>query len=146
TISSLSPTSGAIGASVTIAGSNFGATRGTSTVRFNGTAATPTSWSASSIVVPVPTVATTGPVSVTVNNVASNTLGFTVTSTQGPNITSLSPTSGSIGTSVTITGSNFGATRGTNTVRFNGTAATPTSWSASSIVVPVPTGATTGPV
>jgi regulation of enolase protein 1 (concanavalin A-like superfamily) len=145
-ISSLSPTSGAIGASVTITGSNFGATRGTSTVRFNGTAATPTSWSANSIVVPVPTGATTGPVSVTVNNVASNTLGFTVTSTQGPHITSLSPTSGLIGTSVTITGSNFGATRGTSAVRFNGIAATPTSWSASSIVVPVPTGATTGPV
>src|SRR5260370_31252720 len=63
-----------------------------------------------------------------------------------PSISSLSPTSGPVGTSVTITGANFGATLGTSTVTFNGKAATPTSWSATSIVVPVPTGATTGNV
>jgi len=63
-----------------------------------------------------------------------------------PSITSLSRTSGTVGTSVTITGTNFGATKGTSTVKFNGTTATPTSWSATSIVVPVPTGATTGNV
>jgi hypothetical protein len=64
----------------------------------------------------------------------------------GPTITSLNPTSGPVGTSVTITGTNFGGTQGTSTVTFNGTAATPTSWSATSIAVPVPTGATTGNV
>ena len=53
-----------------------------------------------------------------------------------PNITSLSPTTGAAGTSVTITGTNFGATQGSSTVTFNGTAATPTSWSATSITVP----------
>lgn len=63
-----------------------------------------------------------------------------------PIITSLRPTSGPVGTPVTITGSNFGATQSTSTVTFNGTAATPTSWSATSIVVPVPVGATTGNV
>jgi hypothetical protein len=42
-IASLNPTSGLVGASVTISGANFGATQGTSTVKFNGTAATPTS-------------------------------------------------------------------------------------------------------
>ena len=55
-ISSLSPTSGAVGASVTIAGTGFGATQGTSTVKFNGTTATVTSWSATTIVAAVPTV------------------------------------------------------------------------------------------
>lgn len=63
-----------------------------------------------------------------------------------PTVTSLNPTSGPVGTSVTITGTNFGATQGTSTVTFNGTMATPTSWSATSIVVPVPAGATTGNV
>jgi len=78
-ITSLSPTSGVVGTSVTITGTNFGATQGTSTVKFNGTTATPTSWSATSIVVPVPTGATTGNVVVTVGGVASNGAQFTVT-------------------------------------------------------------------
>src|SRR5467141_2870252 len=77
-IASLSPTSGAAGTPVTIAGANFGATQGTSTAKFNGTAATPTSWSATSIVAPVPPGATTGNVVVTVSGVASNAMSFAV--------------------------------------------------------------------
>src|SRR5205814_518941 len=136
-ITSLNPTSGVAGTSVTIAGANFGATQGTSTVTFSGTAAVPTSWSATSIVVPVPAGATTGNVvvTVTVGGVASNGVSFTVT-VPAPSITSLNPTSGLVGTSVTVTGTNFGASQGTSTVKFNGTAATPTSWSATSIVAP----------
>src|SRR5260370_37949701 len=61
-----------------------------------------------------------------------------------PNITSLNPASAVAGTSVTITGTNFGASQGSSTVSFNGTPATPTSWSATSIVGAVPAGATTG--
>jgi hypothetical protein len=144
TITSLSPTSGPVATAVTIAGNNFGATKGTSTVTFNGTAATPTSWSATSLVVPVPAGATTGSVIVTVGGLASNATSFTVT--VAPTITSLSPTSGPVATAVTIVGTGFGATQGTSTLTFNGTTATPTSWSATSIVVPVPTGATTGNV
>jgi YD repeat-containing protein len=143
-ISGLSPTSGLVGTSVTISGSNLGASQGTSTVRFNGTNATPSSWSSTSIVVPVPTGATTGNVVVTVGGNASNGSLFTVV--QAPSISGLSPASGVVGTSVTISGSNFGASQGTSTVSFNGTTATPTSWSASSIIVPVPSGATTGNV
>src|SRR5271156_1710238 len=71
-ITNLSPTSGAVGASVTITGTNFGASQGFSTVKFNGTAGTVTSWSATSIVLPVPSAATTGNVVVTVSGVASN--------------------------------------------------------------------------
>ena len=61
-----------------------------------------------------------------------------------PSISMLDPDSGSEGTSVTITGVNFGAVQGTSTVEFNGTAATPTSWSDTEIEVAVPMGATTG--
>src|SRR3974390_3087288 len=38
---SLSPTSGTVGTTITITGTNFGASQGSSTVTFNGTAATP---------------------------------------------------------------------------------------------------------
>ena len=141
-ITSLSPTSGNVGTSVTISGSAFGSTQGTSTIKFNGVTATVTSWTASKIVAPVPTAATTGNVVVTVNGSSSNGVAFTVT----PKITALSPSSGAIGASVTINGSGFGSAQGTNTVKFNGTTATPSSWSATSIITPVPTGATTGNV
>ena len=77
-ISNLTPISGAVGTLVTIAGANFGTTPGTSTVTFNGTAATPISWSASSVTVPVPPGATTGNVVVTVGGVSSNSVNFTV--------------------------------------------------------------------
>ncbi len=143
-ITSLTPSTGAVGASITIAGSGFGTTQGTSTVKFNGTIATATSWSSTSITATVPAGATSGTVVVTVSGVASNGVSFTVAGT--PSISSLSPTSGTIGTSVTITGTNFGTTQGSSTVKFNGVTATPTSWSATSIKAPVPTGATSGNV
>jgi hypothetical protein len=79
TITSLTPSSGGIGIPVTIAGTNFGATQGTSTVTFNGIVASVSSWSSTSIVATVPLMATTGPVIVTVGGVASNSVTFTVT-------------------------------------------------------------------
>ena len=144
-ISNISPGGGAVGTAVTITGANFGSSRGTSTVTFNGTSGTPTNWSGSSITVPVPTGATTGNVLVTVGGVASNPYGFEV-GTAAPNITSISPTSGAVATSVTIKGTGFGSTQGSNTVTFNGVSSVPTSWSATQIKAPVPTGATSGSV
>jgi hypothetical protein len=82
TITSLTPSSGAVGASIAIAGTNFGSTQGTSTVKFNGTTTTPTSWSASTIVAKVPSGATTGNVVVHTNGVDSNE-AFTVLPTPG---------------------------------------------------------------
>src|SRR6266496_1890883 len=143
-IFTVSPSSGPPETSVTITGSNFGSTQGTSTVTFNGIAGTPTSWNPGTIVVPVPAGATSGPVVVTVGGSASNGVAFTVPPV--PSITSLSPTSGPFGTSVTISGSNFGTAQGTSTVTFNGVSGLPTAWGPNSITVPVPTGATSGPV
>src|SRR5207253_8750262 len=142
TITSLSVSSGPVGTAVTITGTNFGSTQGTSTVKFNGTTASVTSWSATSIGVTVPNGATTGNVVVNTSGVASNGKSFTVT----PAITSLSITTGAVGAAVTITGTTFGSTQGTSTAKFNGTTATVTSWGASSIAVTVPSGATTGNV
>ena len=143
-LSTLSLTQGPVGASITITGSNFGTTPGS--VTFNGTPATSTAWSATSIDVAVPAGATTGNVLVTVGGMPSNGLPFTVT--PPPNISSISPTSGPVGTVVTINGSNFGPTVGTRAsgVSFNGVVARTTSWGDTQIVVPVPAGATSGNV
>ncbi|HLJ29310.1 MAG TPA: IPT/TIG domain-containing protein [Candidatus Angelobacter sp.] len=141
-VTSLSPTFGAIGASVTITGTSFGATQSASTVTFNGNAGTPTTWSNTQITVPVPSGASSGNVVVTVSNLASNGVSFVVK----PAIAGVSPSSATAGASVTITGTNFGATQGTSTVTFNGLAATVTSWSNTSIGVTVPVGAHTGNV
>jgi hypothetical protein len=122
-ISSISPTLGGVGAAAYVYGSNFGSTQGTSTVTFNGTAGTPSYWSNTQINVPVPSGATTGPVVVTVNGAASNGVTFTVT---GPVITGLSTYSGVVGASITLTGTNFGASQGSSTVSFNGLPAMPT--------------------
>jgi uncharacterized repeat protein (TIGR03803 family) len=63
-----------------------------------------------------------------------------------PTITSFTPTNGSIGASVVITGTNFSATPANNIVKFNGILATVTASTATSITTNVPTSATTGAI
>ncbi len=61
-----------------------------------------------------------------------------------PTITSFTPTSGPVGITVTINGTNFDTTPNNNTVKFNGTTAVVTASTATSITTTVPTGASTG--
>jgi RHS repeat-associated protein len=68
----VSPSSGAPGTQVTITGSGFGATQGTSTFSFNGTTASVVSWSDTSLTVTVPATATTGRVYATVGGVSGS--------------------------------------------------------------------------
>ncbi len=63
-----------------------------------------------------------------------------------PTITSFTPASGSIGTSVIVTGSNFDINPTNNILSFNGTVAVVTMASATQLTVTVPSGATTGPI
>jgi len=63
-----------------------------------------------------------------------------------PTIASFTPTTGNAGTSVTITGTNFSTTLAENIVRFNGTTATVTSATATSITTTVPANASTGKI
>jgi gliding motility-associated-like protein len=64
-----------------------------------------------------------------------------------PTITSFTPSVGPIGTSITITGTNFSATPSENTVRFfNNRTATVTASTTTSITVTVPAAATNGKV
>jgi hypothetical protein len=141
-ITGLSPTAGSIGSQVIIAGTGFGATQGTSTVSFAGTAATPSLWSPTGITVTVPAGAASGNVTVNVGGTSSNGVPFLVSS--GPVITSLSPTVGLAGTSVAVNGANFGSSQGSSLVTLNGLPVTVSSWSPTAIVISVPTGATTG--
>jgi hypothetical protein len=78
-IAGISPASGPVGSSVTISGTNFGATKGTSAVAFNGVSANTTSWSSTAVVATVPSGATTGNVNITVNGFTSNGVAFSVT-------------------------------------------------------------------
>src|SRR6185295_13985558 len=137
TITSFSPTSGPVGTAVTINGANFS---GATSVRFNGTAASFTVVSPTRIDATVPSGATTGRITVTTpSGTATSATNFVVT--QPPTITSFSPTSGPVGTAVTINGTNF---TGATAVRFNGTLASFTIVSATVINTTVPAGATTG--
>jgi hypothetical protein len=67
-----------VGTSITISGSNFGATQGNGTVSFNGVPASVSSWSAGSIAATVPSGATSGNVVVYASGVNSNGVNFTV--------------------------------------------------------------------
>src|SRR5580693_8982285 len=77
TITSLSLTTGAVGAALTITGTSFGS-QSSGSVSFNGTTATVTSWSGTTIKVTVPGGATTGNVIVIASGVDSNGSTFTV--------------------------------------------------------------------
>jgi uncharacterized protein YceK len=63
-----------------------------------------------------------------------------------PVISSVSATTGSIGSQVTINGANFGLTQGNSLVLLNGTPVTINTWTASAIRITIPTGATSGPL
>jgi hypothetical protein len=146
-IATISPSTGFPNSSVTIVGTNFGSyVGGSSSVTFNGISAQVTNWTSSTINVSLPNGVTTGPVVVTAyasngSLIVSNDVVFTMLT--NPTITGLSPVAGTVGTNVTISGGNFGAS---GTVTFNGVSASPTSWGIGTIIVPVPVGATTGPV
>ena len=112
-VTSVSPTIGTAGTSVTVSGVSFGSTQGTSTITFSSIAAgSVTSWSDTSIVATVPSSIGTGagPVVVTVaSNQSNSNVLFTAVN---PVITSLSPPTGSGGGQATITGAGFGTSQG----------------------------------
>lgn len=146
-ISSLSPSSGHVQSAVTINGTGFGSSQGTSTVKFGGDVMTPSSWSATAIGFETP-IRNTSTVEVNVKGVGSNTPTFTITA---PVITSLTPNNGGVGTYVTISGTGFGTNPSVGYITLNGNgtytgAPGPISWTWSSILWRVPNEATTGPV
>jgi hypothetical protein len=141
TVSGFSPSSGSPGTSVTISGTGF---TGASSVTFNGTAATFTVNSDSQVTATVPSSATSGAITVTTSAGSGSSSGsFTVTAVvAAPRITSISPTSGPVGTVVAINGS---ALSGATSVKFGGgVSATYTVVSDTRINATVPAGASNG--
>jgi YD repeat-containing protein len=77
---------------------------------------------------------------------AGNLLSVTRDSSSQFRVDAFSPTSGKAADTVTLFGAGFIPNPGQNTVRFNGTPATITVATAHSLVVTVPSGATSGPI
>jgi subtilase family serine protease len=63
-----------------------------------------------------------------------------------PILTNLSPTSGSIGTQVLVSGLGFGTSQGNSMVRLNGALVTVNTWSNTSLSITISSGATSGPL
>lgn len=144
-ITSLTPAAAPIGGTITIQGTEFGINQSSSTAQFNNIAASVLSWSSTSIRVSVPSNAISGPVTVTAGGAVSNGVQFTLI--ESLSITSISPSSGPIGTSMTIAGTGFGPSQSNSILALYGATVTNvTSWSDTSIVAVVPTGTGTGPV
>jgi hypothetical protein len=150
TVAGVAPSGGSTqgGTQVNITGTNF---IGVTAVDFGGTAATSYTVASSGSIAAVSPAGSAGTVDVTVTTatgtsatVANDQFTYAVSV---PTVSNINPTSGAVGTQVTIMGSNFGSTQGSSTVTFNGTTATSiTSWSSTQIVAVVPAGATTGAV
>src|SRR5207237_975283 len=103
TITSVTPGSGPVGASVTISGTNC---TGATAVLFNSVSASFTVSSATAITATVPAGVSSGPISVTTSDgTASSAASFTVINP--PTITSFTPDSAPLGARVNITGTNF---------------------------------------
>lgn len=142
TISSFTPTAGSVGTSVSITGTNFG---GADSVTFNNVASNfSVNAAGTQVTTTVPTGATTGPIRVTTDvGTATSATNFTVPTAGAPAISSFSPTSGPVGTSVTVNGTNF---TGVSSVTFNNVVATFSITNSTKLRATVPSGATTGPI
>jgi len=127
--------SGKVGKTIEILGQGF---TGTTRVTFNGTTASFSVVSNTYLIATVPAGATSGLIAVTTpgGNLKSNRRFLVV-----PSLTSFDPTSGPVGTPVTLTGASF---TGARSVKFGGVSATFTVDSDVQISTTVPVGAVTG--
>jgi len=136
-IASFGPKIGPAGTTVTIYGTGFSATPSQNTVKFNGTTATVSSASATQIVAIVPGGATTGTISVTAPGGSATSSGsFTVGA--GPSISGFSPGVGTVGGSLTISGSGFDTTAANDVVLLSGLRAPVTTATATSLTLTIP--------
>ncbi|BCM89738.1 thermophilic serine proteinase [Abditibacteriota bacterium] len=137
TITGFTPASGGAGTSVTINGTNLG---GTTDVYFDGNGGVITSITATSVKATAPASVRTGRITVkTPNGSAVSDTDFKVV----PTITSFSPTSGPVGTQVTIDGTGFRSVTG---VTIGGASASFSIVSPTRLTAIVPGGAVSGKI
>jgi transglutaminase-like putative cysteine protease len=141
-ISSIEPKIGRMGEIVTLTGENFGASREESYVTIAGTPPTGSSyylWQDNLIMVRIPEMGESGLVHVHSRGRKSNGVLFSNSASVpklvegeefglGPRIVSISPQAGAVGTTITVTGNNFGGSREGGGVFF--------SWDYSSLLNP----------
>lgn len=139
-VTDFSPASGPVGAAVTLTGTDFA---GATAIAFNGTAAsTFTAASDTQITATVPSGATSGTITVTTRaGTGASVACFIVI--PAPTVTYFLPTSGPVGTSVTVVGTAFSSA---TAVAFNGTPSTFTVDSDAHITATAPAGSTSGPI
>ncbi len=138
TITLITPNPASAGATVNIKGRNFSTA---STVDFGGTPATSFQILADSNITAVLGTGTTGSLNVT-NAYGTGSAYFVVI----PTFSSFSPSSGPVGTTVTIKGSNFSPVIYSNIVYFGAVQAVVTAATNSTLTVTVPAGATYQPI
>lgn len=137
-ITGFTSSSASVGGIVKIFGKNF---TGATAVGFNGAITVPFNISDTNLSAAVPAGATSGAISVTTpSGTGSSSENFIAP----PRITGFDPASGSVGTLVTITGTNF---TGATAVKFHGVAAKTFSVDSDTVIKAVaPPGATTGQI
>ena len=147
TVTAINPATGVVNTVVTITGTNFKTTATDNTVKFNGVLATVSSATTTSLIVTAPAGGTTGKVTVTTADGTGTGPVFTyIVVPPSPTITAISPVSGTAGTVVTITGTNFKTIATDNTVKFNGVVAIVQTATATTLTVLAPGTGTTGTV
>ncbi len=140
TLTGINPTTGVSGSSAVITGTNFNTTPGNNLVKFGTTDATVTNATATELTVTVPDGLALGAQPVSLKIGAGDTvtgLDYTVVR---PTITGINVSAGEIASQVIITGTNFNATPGNNTVRFGSVNATVDTASTTELTVTVPDG------
>jgi len=143
TFSSVSPTQGKVGDTLTVTGANFVTGAGNTTATIGGVSATCSVNSATQLQLTVPTMGTGG-----AKNIVISSVGGTVTATNAythflaPTFTSVAPSSGKTGDTLTVTGANFVV--GATTATIGGISATCSASSTTSATLTVPSGLTAG--
>jgi IPT/TIG domain-containing protein len=126
-LGSVTPTTARAGDEITIYGTDFGATQGTGSVWLgNKLAGSIVSWSDTEIHATVANGAKSGTAQVQQGGVWTDSVSFTVIT---PHVDSFTPTFGSEGIQVTISGSGFGTTQGSGNVWIGTKYATVVTWS-----------------
>lgn len=139
-VTGVSPSSGGVHSTVTVTGTNF---TGLTQVKLNGTNAAFSVVSDTELTLTVPQgAASSGHVFVANAGASAVSVGTFAVNAQ-PAIGGFSPGNGSVGTSVTITGTNLA---GTVAVELGSVLTVPTSVSSTSVVFTVPPGAVTGTI
>lgn len=139
-VTSIAPSAGSPGTKIVISGSGFGNSSSNTHVSFNGTPASVESWSDLKIVALVPPAATTGLLLITSENGEKSAGTFTILDTGLLINTNYGP----VGTSVEISGKDFGTQQLDGAVFVNGIQATIESWSDVLVKFKIPGGATGG--